>query len=412
MSEKIISQGEAELRLKKAHVQLMRHPETYIWAGLFMLGESTIVDDFPTACTDGKNKMYGREFISGLSIEEFRGVILHENLHVGLRHIPRFRELMLKGDPYIGPAMDYAVNDIIHSMEDKSLCKLPEPHLYDQKYHGWAVMEIRDDLMKQYPPPPSGGGKAPSNDGKGNKKGKGTGIDGLKTLDDHDPQAGEAMTPQEAKQLEQQVKEALEQGALLAGRMRGGIPRSMREALAPEVNWREEVQEFVTSSCRGMDEMTWREFNRRRLADDYYQPTSISETITEVTVAIDTSGSIGQEDLAIVGSHLANVCEAVKPDRVRVLWWDTEVHGEQVFEGSYDNLKDMLKPMGGGGTCVSSVSAYAIKNRLSSDCLIVFSDGYVESGIKWETDIPTLWLIRGNTSFQPPAGRLVAVNSF
>jgi hypothetical protein len=41
------------------------------------------------------------------------------------------------------------------------------------------------------------------------------------------------------------------------------------------------------------------------------------------------------------------ICGVCEPEKVRVLWWDTAVHGEQVFEGDYANIAGLLKPLGG-----------------------------------------------------------------
>ena len=35
-----------ETRLKKAHVALMKHPETALYSGIMMMGDSTVVDDW------------------------------------------------------------------------------------------------------------------------------------------------------------------------------------------------------------------------------------------------------------------------------------------------------------------------------------------------------------------------------
>ena len=67
-----------ELRLKKAHIRLMRHPETALYGSVIMMGESSIQDtNCPTAYTDGKNKRYGRTFLEGLNtIQEVAGLVL------------------------------------------------------------------------------------------------------------------------------------------------------------------------------------------------------------------------------------------------------------------------------------------------------------------------------------------------
>ena len=68
-----------ETRLKKAHVALMRHPETALYSGIMTMGDSTVVDDCPTAYTDGVNKKYGRAFIEKLDDDELRALVVHEN---------------------------------------------------------------------------------------------------------------------------------------------------------------------------------------------------------------------------------------------------------------------------------------------------------------------------------------------
>jgi predicted metal-dependent peptidase len=92
---------------------------------------------------------------------------------------------------------------------------------------------------------------------------------------------------------------------------------------------------------------------------------------------------------------------------VRVLWWDTEVHGEQVFEDNYQNISKLLKPVGGGGTHVSCVSQYIKDNNIKAEAVIVFTDGYVETDITWDISTPTLWVVTENRHFKPPFGKLV-----
>ena len=176
------------------------------------------------------------------------------------------------------------------------------------------------------------------------------------------------------------------------------------------VDWREALRDFVSASCKGKDEYTWRKFNRRMLANDMYLPTVENETIGEVIVAIDTSGSIGQEQINEFASELVSICEAVEPEMVRILWWDTKVHGQQIFKDNYANIGSMLKPQGGGGTRVSSVSEYINKEKLKAECVIVFTDGYLESDVKWEISSPTLWMITENKDWDVPSGKKVIFN--
>ena len=192
--------------------------------------------------------------------------------------------------------------------------------------------------------------------------------------------------------------------------MGGNIPRAISDVLEPKIDWKAVLREFVSSSTKGKDEFTWRKMNKRQLANDIYLPSVEDETVGEIIYAVDTSGSISDEDLSKVAGELASLCEMCTPERVRVLWWDTEVHGEQIFEGDYGNIAKMLKPVGGGGTKVSSVSDYIIKKGITAECLIVHTDGYVESNINWQLKIPTLWLVTMCRSFDPPSGKKVMID--
>ena len=384
-----------ETRLKKAHIALMKHRETALYSGVMLMGKNAVIEDNVTAYTNGVDKKYGREFISKLTDPELRGLILHENLHVALKHIPRFKKEFKDNAQAINVATDYAVNDVIMNLNDRDLCKLPEGGLYDAKYHNWSVREIYEDLKKQQ--------KENKDSGKGESLGK--------TLDEHGFEDAQNMTDEEAKEMSGKIDKALREGGILAGRMGAKIPRVIGDMLEPKVDWREVLREFVSSATKGNDEYTWRRFNKRQMANDIYLPSMENESIGELIVAIDTSGSIGGQELTEFASELASICSVSTPSKVRVLWWDTNVHGEQVFlPEHYGNIKELLKPQGGGGTMVSCVSEYLNKQRVEAEAVIVFTDGYLESEITWNVKCPTLWLVTQNNNFVAPSGKVVKKN--
>ena len=57
------------------------------------------------------------------------------------------------------------------------------------------------------------------------------------------------------------------------------------------------------------------------------------------------------------------------------------------------------------------VSEYLIKNNIKPDCVVVFTDGFLENDIQWDIDTPTLWLVCGNERFIPPKGQKVRVEA-
>jgi len=398
-----------EQRVKKGHIALMKHPETALWSGVMMMGTTSVIDDDKvTAYTDGVNKRYGRKFLQTIckTQEEVNGLILHENLHIGLRHLIHNIDLFRENRKLGNMAADYVVNDMIVSLKDKTIAKLPEGGCYDPKYHNMNMREVYRLLKEEQEEKQKQGG---SGSGEGEPQGEGSGY----SFDEHDIDgegSANEMTPEEAKALEARIDRAVREGALLAGRLGVELPRAVTDLLTPKVDWREALREFVTSSCKGKDEYTWRKFNRRLLPNDMYLPTVEDESIGEIVVAIDTSGSIGQEQINEFATELVSICEVVTPDAIRILWWDTMVHGEQVFTDNYTNIGQMLKPLGGGGTRVACVSEYINNKKVEAEAVLVFTDGYVEQSPKWDINAPTLWLVTDNTGWQPPAGKKVIVN--
>ena len=392
-----------EQRIKKGHIALMKHPETALWGGVMMMGSTEVVDEAITAYTDGINKKYGRAFLTAIcpTQAEVNGLILHENLHIGLRHHLHGADMFKEDGEKANKAADYVVNDMITEISKKypELVQLPRGGLYDPQYHNMSMREIYK-LLKSKKGGGGGGGK-PDKEGE---KGSGSGG-GEYEFDKHD--FGKPMTQEEAKEMDGKIDRAIREGALLAGRLGIDLPRSVTDLLNPVIDWKKELADFVTSSCKGKDEYTWRKFNRRLISNDIYLPTVENETIGEVVVAIDTSGSIGQQQLNEFASELVSICEAVSPDAVRILWWDTKVHGEQLFTDNYDQIGSMLKPLGGGGTRVSSVAEYINKKKINAECVLVFTDGFLESDVQWNISSPTLWMVTENKHWTPPSGKKV-----
>jgi len=360
-----------------------------------LMGSSKVVDDNITAYTDGVNKRYGRKFIEKLSDSDLNGLVLHENLHVALKHVGRFKREFKDNPMLMNASADYVVNDIIKNIKDKSHITLPEGGLYDEKYHNWSVREVMNDLKKQME-------KEPEKTQQRLEDGQ---------MDDHDFEQGQTMSNEEIKKLSEDIDKAIREGSILAGRMGNKVPRSIQNLVAPRVDWRQVLREFIMSSTRGNDEYTWRKFNKRYVANDLYLPSVYNETLGEVVIAIDTSGSIGTEELTDFASELVSVCDVANPEKVRVLWWDTDVHGEQEFTDNYTNIAHLLKPQGGGGTDPQCIPKYIAKNNINAECVIVFTDGYFYSdNIVWDISSPTLWMVTRNDDLVVPSGQVVKQN--
>lgn len=375
----------AEQRLRKATTDIIGRDEFIALSGVLMIGTKSICDRTPTACTNGKDEIYGREFVDKMSDAELRFVMLHECYHKMYRHLTTWIELYRKNARLANAACDYVINIMLY---DTDACKngwitMPEGGLLDEKYRGMNAKQVWDAL-KDDAESSSGGG------------GQGEGSGGGGGFDEHDWDNAQEMTAEERDQLARDIDEAIRQGATVAGKLGSGGDRLLGELLETKQDWRELLREFVVSVGVGNDYSSYRRVNRRYVGMDILMPGSVSETIGDIVVAIDTSGSIGETELAEFMGEVTGICNQVTPSRVHVLYWDTQVCRHEVYlPDEYDTLAKSTKPAGGGGTMVECVPEYIKEKELKVECVVVLTDGYLGgSWGKW--DEPVLWAINGN----------------
>jgi predicted metal-dependent peptidase len=374
---------EALDRIKKAHVAIMRHPKWCAFSGVTAAGKVTVTDEIPTACTDGLNVRYSPTFVATLSEPELRFVILHENAgHKAYKHMRMWRHLWKDNPRLANIAADHFVNlSLVDTDAGEGFITMPKVGVQpDPQFRGWSVQQIFEYLKQEQDPD--------NPDGPGGQDGEDGGFD------QHDWKSAGEMSDQQAEEQAREIDQALRQGEMVARKMgkgKGASSMLVQDLLTPKVDWRAVLREFITQTCAGRDESTWRRPNRRYLADDVYMPSMESTTMGELVVGIDTSGSCFTGSvISRFASELAAIIEQVKPSKVRVLYWDCGICAEQIFEDGQFAL-GALKPSGGGGTDGSSVSTYLRAKNIVPEAIVQFTDGYVGS---WGEQVaPTLWAI-------------------
>ena len=375
-----------EQRVQRAHVWLMKHPNYCLYSGIFMLGKVEVDDKTRTACTNGRNVWYGREFMDKLSEPEMRAVVLHENLHKAFRHLSMWKHLYKEHAQLANMACDFVINQMIEDSDPANRdVKLPDSALLDPKYRGWDSQSVFNDLKQQ------ANGGAVHVKTKGNPAGMDVPVEEVETLDGHDWESADGMSDGEKEVLAKDIDQALRQGAILAGKMKGNVPREVSEVLKAKVDWREALREFITSFCVDKDESTWRRPSRRWIGQDVYMPSLIGESVGRIVVAIDTSGSIGMAEIGQFLGEVRSICEHVKPEAIDLLYWDTRVAQHEKYEqDQLENLLSSTKPRGGGGTSPDCIPKYLADKKIKAECAVILTDGYVESwGEGWSC--PTLW---------------------
>ena len=134
-----------------------------------------------------------------------------------------------------------------------------------------------------------------------------------------------------------------------------------------------------------------------------------------MVVGIDTSGSIGGEDLNRFLSEVRSIAEDVRPEQLELIYWDAQVAGHETYgeQGeSLDTLVASTKPKGGGGTDPRCVEKYLTKEAIEPECIIMLTDGEVPSwGENWTA--PILWVVCNpcRTGITASVGKTVHINS-
>ena len=386
----------AEQRIERCHVGLMKHPNFVAYSGLLMIGGVSVKDTCPTAYTNGRDVTYGRGFVDSLDDDaELRGVILHETKHKMYRHLTTWQSLWKQNRQVANMACDYVINLEIKDEEEKSgkYVLLPKCGLYDEKYRGMSSKEVFDQLMLN-PPPPDGGGQG---DGDGG-------------IDEHGWEEAQEMSEEAVKELTKEIDSAIRQGAILAGKVGGNVDRSFTDLMSSEVDWKEALREFVSTVCNGKDDSTWRRPNRRWLQHDIYMPSTVSESMGRLCIAVDTSGSIGGDDINKFLSEVVSVMNNVNPELVDLLYWDGEVAGHEVYGvGEGDKLMASTKPKGGGGTSPSCITRYLKDKDIKPEACIVLTDGYVGGDWGGDWSCPVLWAIVGGCKDVPSKGSVIYI---
>jgi predicted metal-dependent peptidase len=377
--------AKAERKLKKVKINLMRNPKFALWSGIMMIGKTSVVEDIPTACTNGRDEMYGLEFLKVLDEKQLAFVVLHENLHKGLRHLTTWKKLAKENPTLANVAMDFVINLMIMDMDpSEQVVAFPRKPdgtrigLYDEKYRNMNTKQVYDALKEEY------------------------GEEGCKAMfgegfDDHDWDGAQGLTDEEKKELEREIDQALRQGQIAAQKSQGGgagkLHRELGDLMQPQIDWREALREFVSTICNAKDASSWRRVNRRMLGQDVYLPTLVGEKVGHIAIGIDTSGSIGGPELNTFLSEVKSIAEEVHPDKVDLIYWDAAVAAHEEYDtATLPNLLSSTKPMGGGGTDPTCMMKYLKEKQIKPECIIQLTDGYVgEWGNEWEA--PIMWVI-------------------
>lgn len=174
----------------------------------------------------------------------------------------------------------------------------------------------------------------------------------------------------------QTASEVLRQAGKEPGLVPLGLMRWAQNLLQPQVDWRHllaaEIREGVSNVSGMVDYSYARPSRRQSISPDVVLP-SLRKPIPHVAVVCDTSGSMGEREIARVLAEVEGILRNVglNRDGVRVLSCDATVHAVQKVTSVRQ-----VELFGGGGTNMGEGIRAALGARPRPQVVIVLTDGH------------------------------------
>lgn len=399
--------------------------------------------------TDGRTLGFNPVYAATLSEKKLLGALAHEVLHLAFGHHVRRKG---RDEKLWNRACDYAINLILL----EAGFALPDGFALDPDFTGLAVDEIYSRLASlesdskslggsdAQEGPASVAGEAGRSDradgseaeaGKDYKSASSSTREEEDTEKRHNGRSGKASARQNdrgknkdqaearftgevrdhpvldasssaaaQKAAEQEADIILSQAmqrALHMGSLPAGLARLLRRSIAPGLDWKELLRRFL-ENCADCD-YSWTSPNRRYVHQDIYLPSRREPRIQHIVMAVDSSGSVDEQALALFCAELSAVLEEWDTT-LTVLFHDTRVQSALTF--SRADLPLALTPVGGGGTDFRPVCEYIDEQRLQPSCLIWFTDMQC-SRFPEAPEYPVLWASSLPFDQAPPFGEII-----
>ena len=375
---------EYQRRLLLARIRILTN---YGFYGIMLENMSFGLDSScDTAYTDGSKICFSPKFMESLSDSELDFVLMHEVMHVALKHCKRGLKY---NQELFNIACDIVVNSNILNSKGMNLDAIKvngnvSMHQIEGKEgYLFTAEEVYEKLLKHATIIPSPG------------------------FDDHSKWEMDKEAEDDVNQKIIAIKDmedrAHQNGKPGVGSIPVGVERLVKELKESRVNWRELLNEFIEFE---INDYTFTPPDRRYDAE-FFMPSfsEMDESVEDVLFMVDTSGSMTIEDITLVYSEINGAIQAFY-GRLKGLigFFDAKVYTPIPFDSSIDLSK--LVPKGGGGTSFHNVFRYVMQMENKPKYLIILTDGYAPFPKEEEKgNIPLLWLLT-NDEVKPPYGKV------
>lgn len=329
-------------------------------------------DTVPTAAMSATGQMYMNvDFCAPLSVQQLMFLLAHEAMHYMLAHGLRRGHR----DPQAwNVAADKVIND---TLIDAGVGDFIDGGITLDGAREMAAESLYDEND-------DGDGQGPG--GLGNDIGDPTDADG-QPLDDATIHQLEAEAKIDAIQSAKAAK--------AVGKLPASIERMVEELVNVSTPWYDILERFMAGKIK--DGYSWNRPNRRFIARNIYIPgTDYVPKMGPVVIGVDTSGSIGPDEIAMFNGHINRIIDTCNPEVVHVVYCDYDVAG--VDEYTPEDFPVTIQCKGGGGTSFKPVFDWIDTNAIDPECVVYLTDGYGDQS-KFTTNHETVWLTTGTEAF-------------
>jgi predicted metal-dependent peptidase len=371
-----------------------------------------------TSATDAKSFYYNPSFIEKLDNHQTKFVLIHEALHCALTHFARrgnrdkhkwdlacdfaINPLLVKEgfrpplDVPIFSKYESMIAEEIYPMIDDSIDTEPmDQHLYDDNPKDDADESdggMREDSL-------DGQKDDTSSKGQDNKPSQGNSNSG-DLAEQPSP-----LTPDEMQELSSRWQKNLASSAQLAqqaGKLDGEFAKLVDFFLQPQLSWQSLLAQYMSTLAR--DDFSYARPSRR--SGNAILPSLRSSQI-DITVAIDTSGSITQEEIDEFISEI-NAIKSNMRASITLIACDEKVNDNLIWRfEAWDELQFPASLGGGKGTNFNPVFDYIDEQDSPSSVLIYFTDAMGKFP-QFEPNYPVMWLVKGKEPI--PWGSRIQLN--
>lgn len=426
-----------ERQLTKAKFQLISEQPFFGYLLLSLKCEISTNLPYKSMGVDGKKLYIDPDFAAKLKMYEWKFCLAHEILHMVYKHHLRtpvkmtpkelnerlnqgkfdeIAEVMYKHMKY-NTAGDLVINAVL---KNDFKMKFPREEvikpLYTDKYRDdtkWYTEAVYRDIPDpECPKCGKSKGKQPDQGGCGCGQGQGQQRVRLRGIDKGSyygnngdvegdvigevfVEGGKKMSKAEEAKAEADLDTKIIQAANHA-KKQGKLPANMERYVSGlteySVDYKELLRQFLERALTRSD-YDWRMPNKRYACQQgVYLPSLWGEDdeLHDAVIAVDTSGSMSQQELTIISGHLSHMLELFNLN-LHLIYCDTAIANTEVL--SREDIQDdglHLQAKGGGGTDFKPPFEYIEEKGIEPRFLIYFTDLCCNS-FPEEPRFPVFW---------------------